>query len=143
MLDCNSANRLKECSTIPAGAQLKLARAKKLQESEPMWLAAVRAADDKQAKDIRVLDLRDITSFADYFVICSGSNARQIQAIADEIQLRLKKLGEHAHSIEGFENAEWVLMDYGDYLIHIFSDKARVYYDLERLWRDAKQVQLV
>jgi ribosome-associated protein len=107
-----------------------------------MWLAAVRAAEDKQARDIRVLDLREITSFADYFVICSGANPRQIQAISDEIELRLKKLGERPNSIEGYENAEWILMDYGDYLVHIFSQKARVYYDLERLWRDAKTVDL-
>jgi ribosome-associated protein len=106
-----------------------------------MWLVAVRAADAKQAKDIRVLDLREIASFSDYFVICSGSNPRQIQTIADEVEQRLKKLGERAHSIEGYENAEWVLMDYGDYLVHIFSEKARLYYDLERLWRDAKPVK--
>jgi ribosome-associated protein len=102
------------------------------------WLAAVRAAEEKQAKNIRVLDLRDITSFADFFVVCSGSNSRQIQAISDEIHSRLKKLDEHPSSIEGYQNAEWVLMDYGDYLVHIFSEKAREYYDLERLWRDAK-----
>jgi ribosome-associated protein len=88
-----------------------------------------------------VLDLRDITSFADHFVICSGSNARQIQAIADEIHIQLKKLGEYANSVEGYDNSEWVLIDYGDYVIHIFSDKARSYYDLERLWRDAKPVK--
>jgi ribosome-associated protein len=105
-----------------------------------MWLTAVHAADAKQAKDIRVLDLRHITAFADFFVICTGSNSRQIQAIADEIQLRLKRAGEHPSNIEGYTNAEWVLMDYGDYLIHIFSEKARVYYDLERLWRDATPV---
>ena len=103
-----------------------------------MWLYAVRAAEDKQARDIRVLDLREITSFADHFVICTGSNSRQIQSIVDEIEQRLKKLGERAISIEGYDNAEWVLMDYGDYLIHVFSEKSRVYYDLERLWRDAK-----
>ena len=105
-----------------------------------MWREAVKAADAKQAKDIRVLDLRDVSSFADFFVICSGSNIRQIQAIADEIEQRLKKKGESANSIEGYRNAEWVLMDYGDYLIHVFSEKARAYYDLERLWRDAKVV---
>src|SRR5207245_1056645 len=85
---------------------------------------AVRAAEDKQARDIRILDLREITSFADQFVICTGSNSRQIQSIADEIEVRLKKLGERAISIEGYENAEWVLMDYGDYLIHVFSEAA-------------------
>jgi ribosome-associated protein len=83
-----------------------------------------------------------VTSFADYFVILSGSNTRQIQAISDEIHQRLKKLGEMPTSVEGYDNAEWVLMDYGDYLVHIFSDKARLYYDLERLWRDAKTVEL-
>jgi ribosome-associated protein len=105
-----------------------------------MWREAVKAADAKQAKEIRVLDLRDVSSFADFFVICSGANSRQIQAITDEIELRLKKRGELANSIEGYSNAEWVLMDYGDYLIHVFSEKARTYYDLERLWRDARVV---
>ena len=106
-----------------------------------MWLTAVRAADAKQGKSILVLDLREITSFADFFVIVSGANSRQIQTIADEISVRLKKLGEHANSIEGYQNAEWVLMDYGDYVVHIFSEKARAYYDLERLWRGAKPVE--
>ena len=119
-----------------------LARAKKQLEPEPMWLTAVRAAQEKQAKDIKILDLREITSFADYFIICSGANSRQIQTISDEIEVTLKKLGERANSIEGYTNAEWVLMDYGDYLIHIFTEKARVYYDLERLWREAKMVEV-
>lgn len=105
-----------------------------------MWREAVKAADAKQAKEIRVLDLREVSSFADFFVICSGTNSRQIQAIADEIHQRLKKQGEMPNSIEGYTNAEWVLMDYGDYLIHVFSEKARAYYDLERLWRDARVV---
>ncbi|HYV62430.1 MAG TPA: ribosome silencing factor [Bryobacteraceae bacterium] len=107
-----------------------------------MWLEAVRAAEEKQARNIRVLDLREVTSFADYFVILSGANSRQIQAIADEVHQRLKKLGETPSSMEGYDNAEWVLMDYGDYLVHVFSDKARLYYDLERLWRDAKTVEV-
>jgi ribosome-associated protein len=102
---------------------------------------AVRAAESKQAKNIRVLDLREVTSFADHFIICNGSNTRQNQAIADEIGKQLKDRGEYPNSIEGYENAEWVLMDYGDYLIHVFSEKARSYYDLERLWRDAKPLE--
>src|SRR5206468_2422997 len=103
-----------ECSTIRTEGEEKalLPRAKKVPESEPMWLYAVRAAEDKQAHDIRVLDLREITSFADYFVICTGGNSRQIQSIADEIEQRLKKLGERAISMEGYDNSEWVLMDY-------------------------------
>lgn len=89
-----------------------------------------------------MLDLRGITSFADYFVFCTGSNPKQIQAIAEEIALQLEKLGEHPVSVEGFGNAEWVLVDYGDFLIHVFSAKARAYYDLERLWRHAKEVEI-
>ena len=85
-----------------------------------------------------MLDLRDVTSFADFFVVCSGTNPKQIQAIAEEIGARLAEVGEHPHSVEGFANAEWVLADYGDYLIHVFSQKTREYYDLERLWRHAK-----
>lgn len=89
-----------------------------------------------------VLDLREITSFADYFILCSGSNARQIQTIADEIGKKLDEGGERPKSVEGYQNAEWVLADYGDYIIHVFSEQARNYYDLERLWRDAKRVDV-
>jgi ribosome-associated protein len=89
-----------------------------------------------------VLDVRQVTSFTDYFIIATGQNARQIQAIADEITQSLKREGELPSSLEGFRNAEWVLIDYGDFVVHIFSPKARVYYDLERLWRDAKPVDV-
>ena len=89
-----------------------------------------------------MLDLREVTSFADFFVICSGSNPKQIQAIAEEIGSQLEQRGEHPISVEGFSNAEWVLADYGDYLIHVFSPKARAFYELERLWRHAKVVAI-
>lgn len=89
-----------------------------------------------------MLDLTGVTSFADYFIICSGANGRQIQAIADEIGLRLKVQGEMPSSIEGYEQAEWILADYGDYIVHVFSAKARSYYDLERLWRAARAVNI-
>lgn len=89
-----------------------------------------------------MLDVRDVTTFTDYFVISTGANARQIQAIADEIVKQLKQAGELPSSLEGYENAEWVLIDYGDFVVHIFSPKTRVFYDLERLWRDARPVQL-
>jgi ribosome-associated protein len=88
-----------------------------------------------------VLDVREATSFTDYFVIATGANSRQIQAIGDEITLQLKRHGELPASLEGYKNAEWVLIDYGDLVIHIFSPKAREYYDLERLWRDAKRMK--
>jgi ribosome-associated protein len=90
-----------------------------------------------------VLDLTGITSFADFFVICTGANQRQIQAISDEVGVQLKhQAGELPISIEGYTQAEWILVDYGDLLIHIFSPKAREYYDLERLWRSAKTVAI-
>jgi ribosome-associated protein len=110
--------------------------------TETPWLVAVRAAESKKAADIRVLDLTGITSFTDYFVICTGSNPKQIQAIADEVGLKLKEQGELPHSLEGYKQAEWILADYGDFLVHIFSEKARAYYDLERLWRNAKNVAI-
>jgi len=88
-----------------------------------------------------VLDLTAITSFADYFVICTGNNQKQVQAINDEINLQLKRQArELPNSLEGYNQAEWVLSDYGDLVVHIFSPKARDYYDLERLWRGAKVV---
>ena len=89
-----------------------------------------------------MLDLREVTSFADYFVIATGGNQRQIQAMAEELQKRLKERGERVISIEGVNNAEWVLADYGDFIVHIFSAQSRQYYDLERLWRHAKDVPI-
>ena len=90
-----------------------------------------------------VLDLRGITSFADFFVIATGANPRQVQAISDEVSLQLKhQVGELPFSVEGYNQAEWVLADYGDLVVHIFSPKAREYYSLERLWRSAKTVEI-
>jgi len=110
------------------------------QAPEPSWPDAVAAAEEKQAKDIRVLDLREVTSFADFFMICNGTNTRQNQAMSDSIEISLKHLGRYPLSIEGYDNADWILLDYGDFLVHIFTEKARAYYDLERLWRDAKVI---
>ncbi len=87
-----------------------------------------------------MLDLREVTSFTDTLIVCHGSNARQVQAIADDIEMTMKKLGDPPISVEGFTHAEWVLMDFGDYVVNVFSEKARAYYDLERLWRDAKPI---
>jgi ribosome-associated protein len=114
-----------------------------LETKVPTWLAAVRAAESKKATEIQVLDLTGITSFADYFVICTGANQRQVQAIAEEVRLQLKRrAGELPISVEGYEQAEWILADYGDLLVHIFSPKSREYYGLERLWRGGKLVEI-
>ncbi len=124
-------------------SKVDLTETKQEETTTPSWLLAVRAAESKKATEIRVLDLTGITSFADYFVICTGSNQRQIQAISDEVNLQLKRqAGELPISVEGYEQAEWVLADYGDLLVHIFSPKSREYYDLERLWRSAKPVEI-
>ena len=111
-------------------------------EETPNWLLAAKAAESKKATEIRVLDLRDVTSFTDYFIICSASNPRQGHAICDEIHKRLKESGELPVSTEGYDQAYWILMDYGDFIVHVFSNSARSYYDLERLWRHAKAMDL-
>lgn len=104
---------------------------------------AVRCAADKKATEMVILDLRQIASFAEYFVIASGANQRQVQAIGDEIEEQLKKqLATRPVRIEGYNTAEWVLMDYGDFIVHIFNKEAREFYDLERLWRDAGRIAL-
>ena len=105
-------------------------------------LAALHAAAEKKAIEPVVLDLRDIASFTDYFVIVSGANERQVQAISDEIYEQLKKSGHAAARVEGYKTAEWILLDFGDFVVHVFEQKARKFYDLERLWRESKRVQL-
>jgi ribosome-associated protein len=110
--------------------------------SLPGWQVAAWAAEDRKAANIRVLDLTEVTTFADTFVICTASNSRQAQAITDAIQQALKEQGERAISIEGYEQGEWILSDYADLIVHVFSEKAREFYDLDRLWRQAKQIEV-
>jgi len=109
---------------------------------EPSIMTALRAASDKKALAPVLLDLRELASFTDYFVITSGTNQRQVQAIADEVAERLKREGTRPARIEGYKTGEWVLLDYGDFIVHVFDDKARRFYDLERLWREATRVEL-
>lgn len=105
-------------------------------------VTALHAAGEKKAIEPVVLDLREIASFTDYFVIFSGANERQVQAISDEVYETLKKAGEPAARVEGYKTAEWILLDYGDFVVHVFEQKARKFYDLERLWRESKRVEL-
>ena len=98
---------------------------------------AVNAADDKKAGDLVILDISKITSFANYFLLCTGDSSRQMQAIADEVEKQLKASGIRPSHVEGYQNSEWILLDCMDLVIHIFSRNARAFYDLERLWRDA------
>lgn len=104
---------------------------------------ALHCASEKKALRTVALDLREIASFTEFFMITGGTNQRQVQAISDEIEEQLKKqFSQKPVRIEGYNSAEWVLMDYGDFVVHIFEQKAREFYDLERLWRDAKKVEL-
>ena len=104
---------------------------------------AFTACQDKQAEEITILEMEQGSgAFTDYFVVCSGTNPRQIQAISDEVEDRLEKAGQRPTHIEGYKQAEWVLLDYVDFVVHVFSLKARKFYDLERLWKSAKRVEL-
>ena len=103
---------------------------------------AVTAADDKKAHDLVALDISEIASFANYFLFCTGDSSKQMQTIADEIESRLKAAGARPAHIEGYQNAEWILIDCSDLVVHIFSKTARTYYDLERLWRDGKKLDI-
>lgn len=102
---------------------------------------AISACESKKAGDVTVLKMdASASTFTDYFVICSGSNPRQIQAISDEVEQRLGKAGLQPAHVEGYQQAEWVLLDYVDFVVHVFSEKARRFYDLERLWKSAKRL---
>ena len=100
----------------------------------------VVAALDRKAVELRVLRLSDVTDFTDYFVVCSGTNERQVQAIADAVDEALRKDGVRPLHVEGYRHARWVLLDYGDFLVHVFSQEQRAFYALERLWGDAPDV---
>jgi ribosome-associated protein len=104
--------------------------------------AAIQACLEKKAEELSILELeKESGAFTDYFVLCSGTNPRQVQAIADEVELRLKNAGIRPAHVEGYKQAEWVLVDYVDFVVHVFSEKARKYYDLERLWKTAKKLE--
>jgi len=104
---------------------------------------AMAACQDKKAESLTILEMeKGSNAFTDYFLICSGVNPRQVQAIADEVEERLEKSGQRVTHKEGYAQAEWVLLDYVDFVVHIFSEKARQYYDLERLWKTAKRLEV-
>jgi ribosome-associated protein len=113
-----------------------------LSEFDDRIRRAINATAEKKAIDLTVLDLRGISSFTDFFIIATGANRRQVQAITDEVIEQLKRNGSPAARVEGYQNAEWVLIDYGDFVVHVFDDKARRFYDLERLWREARRRDL-
>lgn len=108
----------------------------KTQNEKLMAGAAILALEDKKAEDIRVIDISQVSVIADYFIIANGNNTSQIQAMADEVEEKLYKAGYPLKQKEGYRNANWILLDFGDIIVHIFDKENRLFYDLERIWRD-------
>ena len=113
-----------------------------MMNSKDMALELAKALDSKKGADIQVLRTGDLTTLADYFVLCTASSTTQIKALSDICEKNMKELGEPPHHIEGHRGGTWVLMDFSSVVVHIFNDEARKFYDLERLWKDAEQVDL-
>ena len=104
--------------------------------------AVYNALDDKKGIDIKVLDISEISVMADYFIIASGSNKSQDQALADNVVEVMLKLDIHCKQVEGYPSGNWILMDYGDFIVHVFNQDDRLFYDLERIWKDGKLVEI-
>lgn len=129
-------------SSVTIKAEATIDPRMKTNETKRQVAEAIAACQEKKAEEITILELeKGSGAFTDYFVVCSGTNPRQIQAIADEVELRLKRAGHYPAHIEGYRQAEWVLLDYVDFVVHVFAEKARRYYELERLWKSAKRLE--
>ena len=101
-----------------------------------------RALDEKKGRDIKVIDIHDVSVIADYFVIASGSNQNQVQAMVDNVEEQLGRAGFEPKQVEGVRNSSWIRMDYGDVIVHVFDEENRLFYDLERIWRDGKTLDM-
>ncbi len=112
-----------------------------MKDSRELAADIVRALEDKKGEDIIVIDLRDITVFTDYFVIATGNNVPQVQAMSDAAGDAMTKNGVEVTNVEGYQSANWILMDYGDVIVHIFDKESRSFYDLERIWKDGKFIK--
>ncbi|MCI8570820.1 MAG: ribosome silencing factor [Lachnospiraceae bacterium] len=113
-----------------------------MEEVKEMARLAINAMEDKKAEDIRVIDISQVSVLADYFIIASGSNRSQIQTLSDAVEEKLGKAGYPVKQIEGYQNANWVLLDFGDIIVHIFDQENRLFYDLERIWRDGRSMDI-
>lgn len=111
-----------------------------MDESKKMAKTAIAALNDKKAEDIKIIDISKVSVMADYFIIATGSNRNQIQAMIDNVEEKLHKEGYTPKQVEGYETANWILMDYRDIIIHVFDSENRLFYDLERIWRDGKLI---
>lgn len=109
-----------------------------METGKEMARLACKALDEKKGKDIKVIDIHEVSVIADYFIIASGSNQNQVQAMVDNVEEILGRAGYEAKQIEGTKNSSWILMDYGDLIVHVFDEENRLFYDLERIWMDGK-----
>ena len=113
-----------------------------MNRGKEMARLACKALEDKKAVDIKVIDIEKVSILADYFIIASGTNRNQVQAMADNAEEISGRSGYEPRQIEGYQNANWILMDYGDLVIHIFDEENRLFYDLERIWRDGQSLSI-
>lgn len=111
-----------------------------MNNSKKMTKIAFQALEDKKAEDIRVIDISGVSVLADYFIIANGTNENQVRALVDNVQEELDKAGYEVKQVEGYRSGSWILLDYGDIIVHVFSKEDRLFYDLERIWRDGKEV---
>lgn len=112
------------------------------QNSKEMVRLAYEALADKKAQDIKIINIEEVSVLADYFIIASGTNRNQVQAMADNVDEMLHKAGYPVKQTEGYNTANWVLMDYGDIIVHVFDSENRLFYDLERIWRDGRDISI-
>ena len=110
------------------------------EESGALAKLVVEALEDKKANDVRVLDISEVTVIADYFIIASGANKKQVQALSDNVEETLGRKGYVPKQTEGYRSAGWVLMDYGDVVVHVFDEENRLFYDLEHIWKDGREI---
>lgn len=113
-----------------------------MNQSNEMVKTAYAALSDKKGEDISIIDIRSVSVMADYFIIASGSNSNQVQAMVDNVEEELGKKGFVCRQVEGYQSAGWILMDYGDIIVHVFDRDNRLFYDLERIWRDGKTLDI-
>lgn len=113
-----------------------------MEKGKTMASLACKALDEKKGKDIKIIDIHEVSVIADYFIIASGSNQNQVQAMVDNVEEVLGRAGYEPKQIEGAKNSNWILMDYGDLIVHVFDEENRLFYDLERIWRDGKVLEM-
>ena len=113
-----------------------------MKQSKELVKIAVKALDDKKGEDIKIIDISNVSVLADYFIIATGTNTNQLQSMVDAVDEKLTEAGHHAKQIEGNRSSSWILMDYGDIIVHLFSKEDRLFYNLERIWTDGKKIEV-